>query len=113
MKPKIPIKLSMLDEELLSEGVTLLEADFKSVTSRDVPFHLATFSVEPDTVSFVDQHEVSETWFVIAGNAKVCSGTSEQAITRNDIVYIEPNVPHKIINDDQAETLRVLSVWWN
>jgi mannose-6-phosphate isomerase-like protein (cupin superfamily) len=80
--------------------------------STSVPFKGSTwFMVEPGAQSILDQHSVTECWWICEGKGLLSYGAHSYEITPNDVLLICPNVPHTVKNVGSV-TLKLVSIWW-
>jgi mannose-6-phosphate isomerase-like protein (cupin superfamily) len=100
------------DTDDIPPGMLLRIFDMPGGDDPVVPFEISHWSLERGADSGIDQHEVREIWLMAAGRGELtCGGVSLEA-SAGDVISIEPNQPHRLLNtgDDPVE---VFSVWWS
>lgn len=66
--------------------------------------------VEPGQHSPLHRHNCEEVYYVLQGRGEIESAGVRHALEAGDAVLNRPNVPHRVFNTDDQETLRLLVV---
>jgi mannose-6-phosphate isomerase-like protein (cupin superfamily) len=76
------------------------------------PFEVSHWSLERDADSGDDLHHVRELWLIGAGSGQMSCGGVTLEIAAGDVIMIEPDQPHRLLNTGDCR-LEVFSVWWS
>lgn len=75
------------------------------------PFEASRWSLERGADSGIDQHPVRELWLIAAGRGVMTCGGMTLEVSAGDVMSIEPNQPHTLVNTGDSP-VEVFSVWW-
>lgn len=97
-------------EKMVYESIRFYQADF-SHTKHVPPFDMICFQLEVGDSTPKDRHDDVEIWIILNGSGKLVYDDNESFLSKNDMVYFEPNKFHQIINVGQ-EPLLICSLSW-
>lgn len=109
MKTPEKLRLEYLDPEPCESGMRL---QLLEMGSHRPPFKSSRFTIERGGSSPPDKHSVAEMWIVVEGAGELVYDSRKLEVKGGDAVYFEPFHMHQIFNHS-AETLKVLSFWWD
>lgn len=66
--------------------------------------------IEPGQHSPMHRHNCEEVYYVLAGRGEIETDGLHHAFEAGDAVLNRPNVPHRVFNIDDTQTLRLLVV---
>jgi mannose-6-phosphate isomerase-like protein (cupin superfamily) len=78
----------------------------------NAPFEGSWCVVRPGVASTPDCHHDYEMWIAMSGEATVDVDGAEAPFVRGDVLYLPPNVPHRVINRGDRD-FEMYSVWWD
>jgi mannose-6-phosphate isomerase-like protein (cupin superfamily) len=76
------------------------------------PFEASRWSLERGADSGIDQHPVRELWLIAAGSGVMTCGGMTLDVSAGDVMSIEPDQPHTLVNTGDSPC-EVFSVWWS
>jgi mannose-6-phosphate isomerase-like protein (cupin superfamily) len=105
-------KLSSADEyDDIPEGMSLSVYDMPGADRPLAPVEISHWSLVAGADSGDDQHGVRELWLIATGRGEMTCGGRRLAVAAGDVVSIEPNQPHRLVNTGD-HPVEVFSVWW-
>ncbi len=78
----------------------------------NAPFEGSWCVIRPGTESTQHAHHEHEIFIAMNGAATVVTETERKPFAAGDIVYFEPHVAHKVVNDGEHD-FEMYSVWWD
>jgi mannose-6-phosphate isomerase-like protein (cupin superfamily) len=99
------------DTEDLPQGMVLQLFDMPGGERPVTPVEISHWSLEPGADSGDDRHSVRELWLIATGSGEMTCGGRTIVITAGDVVSIEPDQPHRLVNTGDGP-LSVFSLWW-
>lgn len=103
---------SVEDTEDIPAGMVLRVFTMPGDDHPLAPFEASHWSLRPGADSGPDQHAVRELWLIAAGRGVMTCGGSQLDVAAGDVVSIEPNQPHTLLNTG-PEPVEVFSIWWS
>jgi mannose-6-phosphate isomerase-like protein (cupin superfamily) len=93
-------------------GMLLRIFDIPGEDEPVAPFMVSHWSLERGADSGVDQHSVREFWLIAAGRGVMTCGGVSLDVSTGDVISLEPNEPHTLVNNGDGPC-EVFSVWWS
>lgn len=102
---------SVESDEDLPAGMVLRLFDMPGGERPVAPVSLSHWSLEPGGDSGDDQHGARELWLIAVGRGTMICGGSTADVEAGDVVAIEPNQAHRLVNTGVGP-VEVFSAWW-
>jgi mannose-6-phosphate isomerase-like protein (cupin superfamily) len=100
------------DTQDIPPGMALRIFDMPGGTRPVAPVEVSHWSLKPGADSGDDQHSVRELWLIAAGRGEMTCGGAKLDLAAGDVVSIEPNQAHRLLNTGH-DPVEVFSVWWS
>lgn len=78
----------------------------------DLPFGAMWCVTPPGGQSDPDQHSQRELVVIVSGTADIKAGQAEQAAMAGNVVLLESEEPHVVVNRSATEPLITLNLYW-
>lgn len=81
------------------------------VLPKAPPFKCSRFTVGPGCETSLDQHDVSEFWFISSGSVSVFLDGAWHEGQQGDLLHFKSRQRHRVRNISSTEA-EVFSMWW-
>jgi mannose-6-phosphate isomerase-like protein (cupin superfamily) len=106
--------------QLFSGDTARLQPEFGILAGRwtqypevgDLPFGAMWCVTPPGGKSDPDQHSQRELVVIVSGSADVTAGTAQQTALTGNVVLLESEEPHVVVNRSATEPLVTLNFYW-
>ena len=102
---------SVVDTKNIPPGMLLRVFDMPGDDDPVAPFAVSHWSLERGADSGDDLHGAREMWLIAAGRGQMTCGGASTELAAGDVVSIESNQPHRVMNSGDSP-FEVFSVWW-
>jgi mannose-6-phosphate isomerase-like protein (cupin superfamily) len=103
-------RLKFPEREQIAPGVSVY-SPLSTTTTSHPTVEINYFSVLPDCVSPLDQHEEQEYWIILSGQGELQCAQQSYAVKAQDVFYFAAHISHQIKNTGQ-DTMLICSVYW-
>jgi mannose-6-phosphate isomerase-like protein (cupin superfamily) len=102
---------SIEDTDDVPAGMRVRLVDMVRSGRGVAPVEISHWTLDPGADSGDDRHSVRELWLVAAGAGEMTCGGCAMHLVAGDVVAIEPNQPHRLLNTG-PNRVEVFSLWW-
>ncbi|MBL4648006.1 MAG: cupin domain-containing protein [Gammaproteobacteria bacterium] len=103
-------RISFAEEEQLTEHVSVYPFALAKINCQ-APFKITLFTIAPQQLTPIDQHDVVEIWTILSGYGELYYENNVVLAKACDIFYFSSQKQHQIKNTS-AEIMKIQSIYW-